>query len=386
MYDSISTKGDTCMKKNYTLISILKKIDDPRIERTRLHNLIDILMIAICASMCGMTGWEEFESFGEEKKEWFNSFLELPNGIPSHDTFRRVFQRLNPKQLQNALTEWTQQLQISLEGKVIAIDGKTLRASFDNTKGLAPLHTVSAFVAENNFVIGQTFVEDKKNEITAIPELLKILEIKGAIVTIDAIGCQKAIANKICNENKADYVLALKRNQPSLHDEAKALFRLAEKHPQISTDFFRSIDKGHGRIEVRECTCIEAEPWLEHITDGWTNLKTVAKIVSKVERKGKHSEETRYFLSSLPCKAQEIARAVREHWRIENTLHWSLDVVFGEDKIHIRKDNSPKNLSIIRRIAFSLAKERTPKGMTTKRAQLKSILSSRFANEHFFKD
>ena len=374
------------MEKNYTLISILRKIEDPRIERTRLHNLIDILVIAICSSMCGMTGWEEFEAFGEKKKEWFSSFLELPNGIPSHDTFRRVFERLDPKQLQNALIEWTRQLQISLEGKVVAIDGKTLRASFDNTKNLAPLHTVSAFVAENNFVLGQTFVENKKNEITAIPELLKMLEIKGAIVTIDAIGCQKEITNKICKENKADYVLTLKKNQPSLHDEVAALFRLAEKHHQITTDFFRSTDKGHGRIEERECTCIEAGPWLEHVSGGWTNLKSVAKIVSKVQRKGKLSEETRYFLSSLPCKAQKIARAVREHWRIENTLHWSLDVVFSEDKIHIRKDNSPKNLSIVRRIAFSLAKERTPTGLTTKRAQLKSILSSRFANEHFFRD
>ena len=374
------------MEKNFTLISILRKIDDPRIERTRLHNLIDILVIAICSSMCGMTGWEEFESFGEEKLDWFKSFLELPNGIPSHDTFRRVFQRLNPIQLQNALIEWTHQLKISLEGKVVAIDGKTLRGSFDNTKNLNPLHTVSAFVTENNLVLGQTFVENKQNEITAIPELLKMLEIKGAIVTIDAMGCQKEIAKKICKENKAEYVLALKKNQPSLHDEVAALFRLAEKHSQITTDFFCSTDKGHGRIEERACTCIAAGPWLEHVADGWTRLNTVAKIVSKVQKKGNTSEETRYFLSSLPCNAQEIARAVREHWKIENTLHWSLDVVFSEDKIHIRKDNSPKNLAIIRRIAFSLAKERTPNGLTTKRAQLRSILSPEFAKAHFFRD
>jgi len=374
------------MEKNYTLISILRKIDDPRIERTRLHNLIDILVIAICSSMCGMTGWEEFEAFGEEKVDWFKSFLELQNGIPSHDTFRRVFQRLNPIQLQNALIEWTQQLKISLDGKIVAIDGKTLRGSFDNTKNLNPLHTVSAFAAENNLVLGQTFVENKKNEITAIPELLKMIEIKGAIVTIDAIGCQKEITKKICKENKADYVLALKRNQPNLHDEVAALFRLAEKHQQIETDFFRSTDKGHGRIEERECTCIEAGPWLEHVANGWSHLNTVAKIVSKVQKKGKNSEETRYFLSSLPCNAQKIAHAVREHWKIENTLHWSLDVVFSEDKIHIHKDNSPKNLAIIRRIAFSLAKERTSKGLTTKRAQLKSILSPEFAKAHFFRN
>lgn len=374
------------MENEYTLITILRKVDDPRIDITRLHNLIDILAIAICSSMCGMTGWEEFEAFGQEKEEWFRSFLELPNGIPSHDTFRRVFERLDPKQLQNALTEWAAQLHQCLEGKVVAIDGKTLRSSFDNTKGLAPLHAVSAFVTESNFVIGQTCVEDKSNEINAIPDLLKTLEIKGAIVTIDAMGCQKKIAEQICKEKKADYVLALKRNHPDLHNEVAALFRLAEQHSQIATDIFCTNDKGHGRIEKRECTCIEAGPWLEHVAGGWTKLNTVAKIVSKVERKGKLSEETRYFISSLPCNAQEIARAVREHWRIENTLHWSLDVVFKEDDIHIRKDNSLKNLSIIRRIAFSLAKERTPKGLTTKRAQLKSILSPKFANAHFFTD
>ena len=171
-----------------------------------------------------------------------------------------------------------------------------------------------------------------------------------------------------------------------MHDEVAALFRLAEKQTQIQTDIFSSHDKGHGRIETRECTCIEAGPWLEHVSQGWTKLKTVAKVVSTVEKKGKVSEETRYFLSSLPCDAEEHLRVVREHWRIENTLHWSLDVVFKEDSIHISNDNSPKNLSIIRRIAFSLAKERTPEKMTTKRAQLRSVLSPDFARRYFFKD
>lgn len=214
-------------------------------------------MNCFCSSMCGMTGWEDFEDFGEEKKKWFSSFLELSNGIPSHDTFRRVFERINPKQMQNALTEWVSQLNKCLEGKVFAIDGKILRSSFDNTKGLAPLHTVSAFAAEANLVIGQVFVDEKKNEISVIPDLLRVLEIKGAIVTIDAMGCQKKIAEQICKENKADYVLALKRNHPDLHDEVAALFRLAEQHPQIATDNFNMTDKGHGRIESREYTCLE---------------------------------------------------------------------------------------------------------------------------------
>jgi predicted transposase YbfD/YdcC len=244
------------MEKNYSLITILRKIDDPRIDRTKLHNLVDILAIAICSSMCGMTGWEEFEAVGENKKEWFETFLELPNGIPSHDTFRRVFERIDPKQLQKALTEWSAHLHKCLEGKVVAIDGKTLKSSFDRTKSLAPLHSVSAFVMENKFVLGQTFVEKKENEITAIPDLLKTLEIKGAIVTIDAMGCQKKIAEQICKKNKADYVLALKGNHPDLHSEVAALFRIAEKNPAIQTDKFCSHDKGHGRIETRVCTCI----------------------------------------------------------------------------------------------------------------------------------
>ncbi len=214
--------------------------------------------------------------------------------------------------MQNALTEWSAQLHQCLEGKVVAIDGKTLRASFNCTKGLAPLHAVSAFVTESKFVLGQTFVEKKENEITAIPALLETLEIKGAIVTIDAMGCQKKIAEQICKKKKADYVLALKKNHPDLHDEVAALFRLAEKQPQIQTDSFCSHDKGHGRIETRECTCIEAGPWLEHVSQGWTKLTTVAKLVSTVEKKGKVSEETRYFLSSLPCDAEEHLRVVRE--------------------------------------------------------------------------
>ena len=374
------------MDNKFTLISILSNVEDPRIDRTRLHNLVDILAIAICSSMCGMTGWEEFEAFGQEKEQWFRSFLSLPNGIPSHDTFRRVFQRLDPKQLQQALTEWSAQLHRNLEGKVVAIDGKTLRSSFDSTEGLAPLHTISAFVTESNFVLGEQFVDSKQNEITAIPDLLKTLEIKGAIVTIDAMGCQKKIAEQIVKENKADYVFALKRNHPDLHNEVAALFRVAEQTKQIPVDIFEKSNKGHGRIETRICSCIEAGPWLGHVAKQWKGLKTVAKITSTVQRKDKTTEETRYFLSSLPNDAAEIARAVREHWRIENTLHWSLDVVFKEDDIHIYKDNSPKNLSIIRRIAFSLAKERTPEGMTTKRAQLISLLNQNFARERFFKD
>lgn len=374
------------MESDLTIISILQNIDDPRIARTRLHNLIDILAIAICSSTCGMTGWEEFEAFGEAKKAWFRKFLELPNGIPSADTFRRVFERIDPKQLRKALAEWAQTLQSCLEGKVVAIDGKTLRGSFDSANAIAPLHSLCAFATESNLVLGQCAVPGKNNEITKIPELLEMLEIKGAIVTIDAIGCQKKIAEVIVKKKKADYVLTLKQNHPALHNEVAALFRVAEKQAEIQKDSWNYTEKGHGRIETRECTAIAAGPWLEHVTTGWTKLVSVARLVSTRECKGKLTEHTRYFISSLSPDAQEIGRIVREHWRIENTLHWSLDVVFNEDSIRIRKDNSPENLAIIRRMAFSLAKERTPQKMTTKRAQLHSILNPEFAKAHFFKD
>lgn len=374
------------MKEFFPLITIINTIEDPRINRTKLHNLTDILMIAICAAMCGMTGWEEIQAFGEGKEDWFRKFVPLPNGIPSHDTFRRVFERIDPKQLEKALIDWTKTLEICLEGKVVAIDGKTLRASFDKSKGIKPLHTISAWVAEDKLVLGQCVVDGKENEITKIPELLELLDLKKAIVTIDAIGCQKNITKIIIEEKKADYVLALKKNHPDLHSEVEALFRMAETHKQIETDTWEYTEKGHGRIETRICTSIEAGPWLNHVTSGWTKLQTVAKVVSIRDCKGKISEQTRYFISSLPSEARNIGKAVRDHWSIENTLHWSLDVVMKEDSIHIAKDNSPRNLAVIRRIAFSLAKARTPQKMTTKRAQLKAILNWDFANLHFLKN
>lgn len=374
------------MENNFNIISILSNVEDPRIDRSKLHNIIDILAIAICSSTCGMTGWDDFEAFGEEKQEWFKKFLELPNGIPSADTFRRVFERLDPKQLRKALAEWAKTLQQCLQGKVVAIDGKTLRGSFDATNAIAPLHSLSAFATESSLVLGECAVPGKTNEITQIPELLDMLEIKGAIVTIDAIGCQKKITEIIVKKKKADYILALKKNHPDLYREVDALFRVAETQPEIQKDSWSCVEKGHGRIESRECTCIETGKWLGHVAEGWTKLCCVAKLVSTREIKGNITEHTRYYISSLPPDAQEIGRAVREHWRIENTLHWSLDVVFNEDACRVSKDNSPENLAIIRRIAFSIAKERTPQKMTTRRAQIRSMLNPKFAEAHFFKD
>lgn len=374
------------MDKIISLADAFIVVHDPRIDRTKKHNLVDILIIALCATVCGVEGWEEIEIFAEEREEWFRGFLELPNGIPSHDTMYRVFSRINPKELNAALIKWTEGLDQCVEGKVVAIDGKTLRGSFDNATGKGALHLISAWVEENSLVLGQVAVEGKQNEITNIPLLLRMLQLKGAIVTIDAIGCQKEITRIIRQENKADYVLALKKNQPSLYSEVMHFFSVAERSDFFTKDVFETVEKGHGRIEQRICTCLDVAGELEHVSAGWDDLKTVAKIKSVREIGGKIQEQTRYFISSLPCNAAKIAHAVRTHWSIENSLHWRLDVTFKEDASRIRKDNAPENMAAIRRIAFSLAKARTPRKMTVKRARFRANLNWKFALEHFFTD
>jgi predicted transposase YbfD/YdcC len=359
-------------------------IHDPRIDRTKKHLLLDILIIALCATICGVEGWEEIEIFAKERKDWFKGFLELPNGIPSHDTMERVFARLNPKELNSALIRWTEGLNQSIEGKVVAIDGKTLRGSFDTATGKGALHLISAWVEENSLVLGQVAVTGKENEITKIPELLRMLHLKGAIVTLDAIGCQKDISRIIRQECKADYVLALKKNQPSLYNEVEHFFNVAEQSDYFVKNTFESLEKGHGRIEQRTCVCLDVAGELDHVSSGWTDLKTVAKIHSVREIKGKKQEQTRYFISSLACNAATVAHAVRTHWSIENSLHWRLDMTFKEDASRIRKDCAPENMALLRRIAFSLAKARTPKKMTVKRARFRANLNWNFALEHFF--
>jgi len=359
-------------------------IHDPRIDRTKKHKLVDILIITLCATICGVEGWEEIEIFAEEREDWFKGFLELPNGIPSHDTMYRVFSRINPKELNAALIRWTEGLNQSVEGKVVAIDGKTLRGSFDTATGKGALHLVSAWVEENSLVLGQVAVEGKESEISKTPELLRMLQLKGAIVTIDAIGCQKNISHIIREECKADYVLALKKNQPSLYNEVVHFFNVAEKSEYFIKDTFESLEKGHGRIEHRMCVCLDVGGELNHVSSGWADLKTVAKIHTVREINGKKQEQTRYFISSLACNASALANAIRTHWSIENSLHWRLDVTFKEDASRIRKYCAPENMAIVRRIAFGLAKARTPKKMTVKRARFRANLNWSFALEHFF--
>jgi predicted transposase YbfD/YdcC len=372
------------MDRLISLADAFITIQDPRIDRTKKHNLVDILMITLCATICGVEGWEEIEIFAEEREDWFKGFLELPNGIPSHDTMYRVFARINPKELNATLIRWTNGLNQSVEGKVVAIDGKTLRGSFDTATGQSALHVVSAWVEENDLVLGQVAAEGKGHELTKIPELLRLLELKNAIVTIDAIGCQKEIVRIIRKENKADYVIALKKNQQNIHDEVVSFFKLAEKNDFFNSDTFETVEKGHGRIETRLCTCLDVAGELEHVAKGWEDLRTVVKVHSIREIQGRTEEQTRYFISSLPCNAKLAAKAVRTHWSIENSLHWRLDMTFKEDASRIRKDNAPENMAAMRRIAFSLAKARTPKKMTVKRARFRMALNWNFALEHFF--
>ncbi len=342
-----------------TLITCLSIIKDPRIDRTKKHNLIDILVIAICAVIANADGWEEIEDFANHRIEWFKSFLELPNGVPSHDTFARVFARLEPKQLQEVLTRWTSALHSEIKGKNVAIDGKAVRRSFDKATDKSALHVVSAWLSQDNLILGQVAVDKKSNEITAIPALLDMLHLKGAIVTIDAMGCQKKIVEKILSK-KADYVLAVKGNQPELFEYINTLFKEAQSSPSILHGTHQTIDSGHGRIETRTYSTITGSQWL-HGINGWDGLCSVGMAESIREVGDTVSTEKRYFILSGCGIAKDFGQAVREHWGIENSVHWVLDVTFGEDGSRIRKDNSPENLTILRKIALNCVKQEPSK-------------------------
>ena len=370
---------DTLIKLANAFITI----QDPRIDRAKKHSVIDIIMITLCATMCGIDDWEDIEWFAKVREDWLRKFLELKNGIPSHDTIYRVFARINPKELNKVLVEWTNSLNKSVEGKVVAIDGKTLRRSFDTAAGTGALHVISAWVEENNLVLGQVATKNKGNEIKKIPELLRMLDLKHSIVTIDAIGCQKEIIQIIREEKKADYVIALKKNQHNLYDEVVDFFKLDEKSHFFNSDNFESLEKGHGRIEQRHCRCLDVQTHLEHVASGFKDLRTVAQIRSTRDINGKIEEQTRYFISSLPCNARQIAHAVRTHWGVENSLHWRLDMVFNEDNSRIRKDHAPENMALMRRMAINLIKPRLPAKTSVKQARRRMGICWDYALKYF---
>jgi predicted transposase YbfD/YdcC len=347
-------------------------LTDPRIDRSRLHELLDIVAIAICAVVAGADSWDDIEDFGNAKIDRLKTFLALPNGIPSHDTFRRLFERLDPDEFQRGFLGRIEALHEATQRQVIAIDGKTLRRSFDRAEGRSALHMVHAWATANHLLLGQVAVDEKSNEITAIPELLKMLGISGAIVTIDAMGCQKEIARTI-RGREADSVLALKADHERLFEQVVAFWGRAcaglMRGPDIRSH--REWSKGHGRDEARRCWATSDLDRLEG-KEEWEGLKSVVMVEAERFIGDKLSVETRYYLSSLENDAEVLSGAVRSHWGAENSLHWVLDVTFDEDRSRIRKENAPENFGLLRRLALCLLKKETTSKRSIKGERLRA--------------
>jgi predicted transposase YbfD/YdcC len=369
--------------KPRSIVECFQTLPDPRIDRQRRHKLIDVLVIGLCSTLTGGEGFNDMALFGDIKFDWLKGFLELPHGIPSHDTFNRVFSALDPHHFLECFVQWVQGICPALAGDVIAIDGKALRRALD--EGTPIPYIVSAWASENGLTLGQVKVDDKSNEITAIPKLLEVLDVKGCIVTIDAMGCQKDIAAHVIDK-KADYVLALKGNHATLHREIEEFF--ADAVPPCATqpahtvtrktmEFFQTVDKGHGRIETRrywQSTDIE---WIED-RGLWKHLASIGMVESIRRVKGKNTIERRYYLASLTLNAKTFAKAVRGHWGVENPLHWTLDVTFREDQSRARAKNAAQNLATLRRIALNLIKKNPREKVSQRQKRILAALDTPF--------
>jgi predicted transposase YbfD/YdcC len=342
------------VRKLRSLTAHFASLTDPRSHRTRLHNLLDIIAITLCAVICGADSWVAVAKYGRAKKPWLLGFLKLPNGIPSHDTFGRVFAALRPEQFQACFAGWVAEVADVVGLKHIAIDGKTQRGSHDRGKGQAALHLISAWAVANHLTLGQEAVAEKSNEITAIPKLLQLLDLHGALVTIDAMGCQRDIAEQIV-EQQADYVLAVKENQPTLYAEIERLDAAALANDYAGVSHCTTHERNHGRDELRACWVLtEIESLRERVQ--WPGLQSVIVIVRDRTAGEQNSCEKHYYISSRKLSAKRFLRVVRGHWGIENSLHWVLDVVFGEDRSRVRKDHGPENLGLLRRLVLSILK------------------------------
>lgn len=341
-------------------------IPDPRINRRKRHPLKDIFFITLCAVICGADSWVAIEIFGKAKRAWFTDVLGLKYGIPSHDTFGNVFAVIDTQRFSECFSRWVADLTELSAGEIIAIDGKCLRRSVDGASKKATIHMVSAWATQGQLVLAQQKVDDKSNEITAIPKLLLQLNIIGAVVTLDAMGCQAKVAKQIIDQG-ADYMLSLKGNQGHLHQDVKLFFESENTCPAVGHEEY---DGGHGRIETRTVHATSAIVWLQERHPGWTGLKSIVAVTAKRECKGKTTTETRYFISSLDASdPKRLEQVVRAHWGIENNLHWVLDYAFDEDGQRARVGNSAANMAVIRHIALNLVNaEKTAKvGVKNKR-------------------
>lgn len=354
------------------VFSFFEAVPEPRVERTRLHPLVNVLIIAMLAMICVGEGWEDMEEFGLAKEAWLGTFLNLRHGIPSADTFRRVLSAVNPKAFNACFIAWVQALSLGTSGKLVAIDGKTVRHSFNRATGRKALHVVSAWIAENRLTLGQIVTEEKSNEITAIPKLLELLDIRGATITVDAMGCQRAIAEKV-KDLGADYIMGLKGNQETAHKEVEEYFAdaSAKDFKDVPHTFHETVDgSDHGRLEVRRVWASQELDWFADLAK-WKGLSSIIMIESeRTVGSAETSVERRYYYwSSHIVDAKIFGEMIRGHWGIENQLHWCLDVGFREDESRIRTDHGPENIALLRKIAMNLAKnERThKKGIQAKR-------------------
>jgi predicted transposase YbfD/YdcC len=357
-----------------SIVAHFAHLEDPRVSPATRHQLLDIVAIAICAVVCGADTWVEVEAFGRAKEAWLRTFLALPHGVPSHDTFGRVFAALDPAQFEAGFRSWVATV-VELTAGAVAIDGKTLRRSHDAPNGKGALVLVSAWAEANRLVLGQVAVDPRSNEIPAIPALVQQLALEGCLVTVDAAGCQTAIAAQIAAQG-ADYVLALKENQPTLWAGVATLFAEGQAHGFApgTHDHRRTIEKNHGRIEVRAVGAVEDPALLAYLdpTGAWPKLRSVAMVVAERRIGAEVSRETRYYLTSLPGDAALVGAAVRGHWGIENRLHWVLDIAFREDESRVRRGHADQNLAVLRRLALNLLRRETTAKMGTKAKRLKA--------------